>query len=703
MSFSTGRVVAVLLLPVVLHGRTAGAPQHERALEYGMNPSFATWSSRAIVFADAMARPREHVLYDGGSLGVAPAIPLGQGLLGEGWPDPSALGPGQSFGALLFGSMQGTIPDGTVEPYVIVWQGTGSCWLMGQHVTGEANRTGQRVEVFVDPSQGSPNATLSCHWDGPDPLDPVRDVHVYLPGMEGAAELFWPPYVEKARGINAGAGPVSWRTLDWSRVNEYGVQPVHGGFTFDLAGVIHPSSPSQGTFRGMCVEFMVAFCNALGADLHLTLPHRTDDLTDTEYESFLTDALTRVRDGSPGVPGVQGGLPFAGLHPELTVTVELSNEIWNAGFPVHAWMIQQAQANGVSDHQQVANEIARLFSVADQVFAGPNAPRLRTYVGGRLSNAAYVAGVLNALPAGTHVDAAGSAAYFRPRQQDIAAWLAGASGSDCPNCPTPEEVVASARLSIPAVGAQLEANRAAVEAYTNPDGSHPRFVLYEAGSNLHAGFQPWAGAANQANQLPEMFAAYVDDLVPELVDHGAELVHWYSFMTDFTPSGFAAYGCWNDMEQEITLPVTTPYVDDGAPKAAAIYRGPPLTLQAPAAQSVFRNAGSNPASLSVDPPVLGTIVTASVDLTTSGHGFAALLFSPGQATIPFTGGLYLLTFVPGTTLGVVPPRPGPLATFAFPVPNDVSYCGRELSVQAVHAGGLPQVALSNAQDLLFGR
>jgi hypothetical protein len=35
------------------------------------------------------------------------------------------------------------------------------------------------------------------------------------------------------------------------------------------------------------------------------------------------------------------------------------------------------------------------------------------------------------------------------------------------------------------------------------------------------------------------------------------------------------YGVWNDMGQRITLPVPEPYVDEGAPKAAAIYRGPP--------------------------------------------------------------------------------------------------------------------------------
>jgi len=679
------------------------ANSHQSALEYGMNPSFSTWSSRAIVFADAMLRAREFVIFDNGSQGLAPLIPPGQGLVGEGWPDPAILAPGQRFGALLFGAMEGTTPEGTSLPYVITWSGTGSCELFGQNVTGEANRTSQRVEVFVDPSQGSPGATLSCLWSAPDPSDPVRDIHVYLPGMESSGELFWPPYLERVRGINAGNGPASWRTLDWSRVNEYGVPTQLGGFTFDLAGSIRPSSPSQGTFRGWCPEFLVAFCNEVGVDLHLTLPHRTDDLTPAEWESYLTDVLTRVRDGAPGVPGIQGGQPFAGLSPDLTLTVELSNEIWNPGFPVHAWMNAQAAASGITPYQKVANEIAVLFGIARQVFAGADASRLETFVGGRLSQPFFLSNVLAGLPPGMHVDSAGPAAYFRPMQADITSWMQGVVGNDCPNCPTPQEVVASARASIPAVGDDLEGNRLVVEAYLNPDGSSPRFVLYEAGSNLHAGFQPWGSAANEANRLPEMYAAYVEDLVPEMVEHGVELVHWYSFMTSFDPVGIAAYGCWNDMEQDITLPVAGPYIDEGAPKAAAIYRGPPLDPSAPQAHSIFRTAGTNPASLTIDPPVLGSIVEARVDLTQTGHGSVLLFYSKDMARIPVGGGMVLLTLNPGAPLVVFGPRPGPLASFRFPVPNDVAFCGRELSAQALHLGGQPGIALSNAQDLRFGR
>jgi len=74
-----------------------------------------------------------------------------------------------------------------------------------------------------------------------------------------------------------------------------------------------------------------------------------------------------------------------------------------------------------------------------------------------------------------------------------------------------------------------------------------------------------------------MYRAYVDGLIPLLVEEGVELVNWYSFMTDQDPQHGVdvGFGIWNDMRQTLTLPVVEPYLDEGLPKAAAVYRGPP--------------------------------------------------------------------------------------------------------------------------------
>lgn len=552
------------------------------ALAYGMNASVNRWSQRCIAFADAMARALEFtLLVDGQSMPqLCPVIPLGEQppRLGEGWPDTTQLDPGTKASARLFSGMAGTVPDGRVKPWVLTWEGSGSCSLSGPAVVGEAARTPQRVEVFVDPTAGDGDALLLWVIDSSSPSDPVRNAHVWLPGMEVEKPIFWPPFVEKLRAMNGGAGPDTWRALDWCAVNEYGNTEGAIPFDFDLAGRITPASPSQGHRRGVCPEFQVALCNELGSDLHFLVPHQADPISDEDYELFLRDQLLRIRDGSPAVPGVNGGQPFAGLHPSARLTLEYSNEIWNANFPVRNWLKVRAQANGLTFPQQAANEIARVFAIARDVFAGQDANRLRCYVGGTRADGTFLQDVLDGLPPGFRVDAVGPAGYFAPSPAQVQAWLQGATTELCPNCPSPVEVIDAARETIPILALQLREHRQIANTYANPDGSHPALELYEAGQSFVPGFQPWGPAAIQAQVLPEMYYAYVDELVPTFVAEGVDAVMWYSFLSDNQSYGGVAgpFGHWDNMDQTITLPVPDVYVDEGAPKAAAVYRGPPL-------------------------------------------------------------------------------------------------------------------------------
>jgi len=140
-------------------------PEPVNAIEFGMNPSFQRWSSREIVFADAMMRASEFVIVRDGetTLEPAPLIPLGRApaRLGQGWPDLDALPSGESAAAWLFGSMEGTLPDGRSQPYVLTWEGTGDCMLIGTAVLGELRRRPRRVEVLIDPTLGGGNGTVA--------------------------------------------------------------------------------------------------------------------------------------------------------------------------------------------------------------------------------------------------------------------------------------------------------------------------------------------------------------------------------------------------------------------------------------------------------------------------------------------------------------------------------------------------------------
>ena len=550
-------------------------------LTYGMNASENVWLQRGIAFADAMARASEFNRVVNGSINRVPAplIPLCEDppRLGAGWPDLTQLAPGEKAGARLFGSMAGTMPDGRAVPYVLTWEGTGSCSLFGTPVVREENRGAQRVEVFVDPTVGAGNALLLWLLDESDQLDPVRNAHVWLPGMEATRPILWPPFVEKLQALNGGRGPVAWRGMDWSEVNQYGRTDGAAPFVFDLAGVITPASPSQGTKRGVCAEFQVALCNAVGADLHLNVPHPANGLADADYERFLRELFVRVRDGSPAAPGVNGDQPLQPLDRQRRLTLEFSNEIWNSLFPVNAWLRARANANGRSLHQEAAAQIRRVFDVADEVFASWEPGRLRKYVGGFMADPHFLLEVLAALGP-IQIDAVGPAFYFGPRRPDVEGWLLDAGQGYCPNCPAPEEVIESARTRIVELDLKLLEHQLIAASHQNPDGTTPRLELYEAGASFTPGFQPWATAANQAQYLPSLYDAYVLDLLPALVTRGVDTVLWYSFIADGGQNSAGQFGHWERMDQAITLPVPDVYRDEGAPKAAAIYRLPPRSL-----------------------------------------------------------------------------------------------------------------------------
>jgi len=549
------------------------------ALEYGMNPSFARWSGREIVFADAMMRASEFLLVRGGELTLEPAplVPFDAQppRASPGWPDFGALAPGDSAGAWLFGPMEGTLPDGRVQPWILTWEGGGQCSLIGSAVLRNERISARRQHVFVDSEVGRGNGTVALWIELSSRTDPVRNVRVWLPGTFATKPLFWPPYLDKVRAMNGGDGPHTWRALDWNAVNEYGTADPLNSFRFDLAGVIRPSSPSQGTRRGMAPEFQAAFANELGCALHFQVPHRTDDLTRDEYELFLRDTFTRLRDGAPAVDGIAGGRALAGLDPARPLTLELSNELWNSVFPAQRWMAREAGRRGLTLHEAIAQELLLVWRVADEVFGDTRV--VQRYVGGWMAEPDFARRILAALPPGTRVDALGCAAYVRPTPEAIAVWTSGASGGACPNCPTPEGVLAAAWDSLPRLRAGLRAHRALADRWTNPDGSQPALALYECGQSFDALGAAWGEPARAAQTLPGLYALLVDGLVPLCIEEGVELMNWYSFMTDQDPDNGVSvgFGLWNDMHQSITLPVPDVYLDEGAPKAAAVYRGPP--------------------------------------------------------------------------------------------------------------------------------
>ncbi|MEM7205197.1 MAG: zinc metalloprotease [Planctomycetota bacterium] len=131
---------------------------------------------------------------------------------------------------------------------------------------------------------------------------------------------------------------------------------------------------------------------------------------------------------------------------------------------------------------------------------------------------------------------------------------------------------------------------------------------------------------------------------------------------------------------------------------------PNLATTGGAAASVTsRTGGANPDSYAAQRPLIGTTVGVTVNVGATGHSHAKLLGFAAPADIAFRGYALLvdITSPPGGFFDL-PPAPGPMATQGLPIPAEPSLAGLVVYTQAVHFGGAPGFALSNAQDLRLG-
>ena len=134
---------------------------------------------------------------------------------------------------------------------------------------------------------------------------------------------------------------------------------------------------------------------------------------------------------------------------------------------------------------------------------------------------------------------------------------------------------------------------------------------------------------------------------------------------------------------------------------------PPPTCEEPAA-AAFRNAGTNPASLSVsNDPVLGGSFDMVLNVASTGHSNGLVFGYAGANTTTLGNGatvLLDLTHPGGELLSL--PLLGDVGsgsvTWPGTLPSSAALCGFSMSIQGVHLTTVRPFALSNAYDLLFG-
>lgn len=120
------------------------------------------------------------------------------------------------------------------------------------------------------------------------------------------------------------------------------------------------NKPSDGDYAkndGVPVEVMVSAANQAGSNMFVTMPWNADD-------DYLTKFATYVRDN---------------LATNHRVYVEVSNEVWNGGYPVAAQAATEAQAEGLASAtssatpgalERYAEKTEQVMTIWSKVFAG---------------------------------------------------------------------------------------------------------------------------------------------------------------------------------------------------------------------------------------------------------------------------------------------------------------------------------------------
>jgi hypothetical protein len=160
----------------------------------------------------------------------------------------------------------------------------------------------------------------------PPAVDPIRDVHVWVPDYNGQSfkgqvwepgasfSPFHPLFVERLAPFK------TLRFMDWLKTNSSTNELWANRRAWDEAN----QTGDDG--KGVALEYMVALANEIDADVWLNMPYKADD-------DFVRRFATFVRDN---------------LEPQRRAYVEWSNEIWNSagGFHTHGWITQQLSPAG---------------------------------------------------------------------------------------------------------------------------------------------------------------------------------------------------------------------------------------------------------------------------------------------------------------------------------------------------------------------
>jgi len=277
---------------------------------------------------------------------------------------------GQSAETLMVREIDGHYPAGN---YVATYEGTGKAEMRRWDVKKVVREQPGRIESEVVPGDGGIELAITAS----NPKDPVRNIHVWMPGSEKAPSPFNKVFLERLEPFGV------LRFMDWQRTNH---SPLK-----QWAQRAQLSDARYSTEAGMPLELLIDLANTRHSDPWFCMPHQADD-------DFVREFAQLVK---------------GRLDPERKVYVEYSNEVWNGAFTQSRWAQEQGQKLKLGDppgFRFYAQRSVEVFTIWEKVFG--DSKRLVRVLGSQFANPWVSEQILTWQDAGKHADALAVAPYF---------------------------------------------------------------------------------------------------------------------------------------------------------------------------------------------------------------------------------------------------------------------------------------------------
>ena len=293
---------------------------------------------------------------------------------------PLELAPNQRASTLLLRDLEQHFASGL---YNVFWDGDGTV-TFGMEAVQVRYPAPNHALVNVELSTGFNNG-LAVIIDRTNPADPVRNIRVVSPGFEASQRFvtspFHPAFLQRLSKFKV------LRFMDWMHANDQ----TSGNWTDrpTRSKASYAWSPGGG---GAPVEEMTLLSNQLGTDPWFSLPVDADDVYVREFAEHV----------------------HAALRPDVTVFVEVANEMWHSLFYGGQVAEVQALLEGTSRMCWIVAQTRRVSQIWQSVFGAGERSRLKFVVQAQASNPDTTAQIIacDIGASGHDIDAIGIAPYF---------------------------------------------------------------------------------------------------------------------------------------------------------------------------------------------------------------------------------------------------------------------------------------------------